>query len=140
MSTSLFLKDRKRGNLGASIVKELLETKGAKVDVIPDGFFQGYDLTIKLKGLVFAAEVKTDYKYSKTHNVAFERQALEHSKTDHWFYVLDPEENKEVHYINRKTALEVAPRFRGGLYGENKEEIWLVPDFVFRTQLSRGTL
>ena len=138
--TKQFIADRKRGNVGANIVKEKMEAKGARVNLVPDGFYADYDLVGYHKGYAFCAEVKSDYRYKDTNNVAFEKEALEHSKTDIWFYVLDPEGKKEVHLIDRKKALEVAPRFRQGKFGEHSETVMLVPYSVFKSQLSMGML
>ena len=131
----MFNQDKARGDIGETIVKEKLERKGFVVSVMK-GHFKDYDMVVYKSGInPIPVEVKTDYRFAETNNIAFEKQALEHSKTNIWFYVLDPEEKKEVHMIDRTKALQVAPRFRQGDYGEHKETVFLIDYSSFLKEL-----
>src|SRR6266851_5384249 len=84
MSSRQFIQDRERGKPGQQYVAEMLRSWGHEVEEVPDGYFPGYDLKLKIGGTI---EVKHDYLSEKTGNVFLELEALNHSQAD-WLAIV----------------------------------------------------
>src|SRR5918911_2166042 len=80
-----FLADRERGRPAQEFVAGMFRSFGGQVEVIPDGFFQAYDLSVNGHTI----EVKYDIRAAQTGNFALELDALFHSKAEWLAIVVD---------------------------------------------------
>lgn len=132
-----FTEDKKRGDVGEQMVKSLLEKNGAKVSIM-GGDFPDYDLVVAYPHRVFTAEVKTDFRVADTGNVALELNAINHSKTAAWFYVLMLPQ-PEIHILDILKVKPLLTNYQSGNYGEHGERNFLVPyqDFVSKFSIRK---
>lgn len=123
MPTKEFIRDRRRGRLGQDYVAEVFKSWGLQVTNVPDGFFPGYDLTIrgKLHGydINTAVEVKFDIRASETGRLYLDISALRHSKASILAIVTD--NPRTVYIAPLQDVLNYAlahQNTKGGEYGE----------------------
>jgi hypothetical protein len=112
-----FIRDRQRGKPGQQYVAAMLREWGLRVDEVPDGFFQAYDLdVIDGNGRHRYFEVKYDYRSHLTGNVFLEEEALNHSQAE-WLAIVT-DNPRRVFLIPlteaRRIANEYPKKVRGG--------------------------
>lgn len=137
----MFKQDKLRGHKGELLVKKRLEQMGAVVRLAPDKHFPDWDVWIMFKGHAtpLTAEVKTDYRVKDTGNVAFEQEAINHTKTNAWFYVLYFDQ-PEIHLLDILKVKGELPKYKSGNYGEHGELVYLVAYQDFKTKFSTRQL
>jgi hypothetical protein len=133
MPSQQFLKDRRRGERGQHYVAEMFRSWGLYVWEVPRGHFPGFDIRAwgTLRGIKvdFTAEVKDDYRFATSGNLALELEALSHSKASILcFYTEAPD--PAVYMMPLQNALEIAlawPDKR--ITGEHGEVSAIVPEY-----------
>ncbi len=134
--TEQFVLDRRRGREGQDYVAGMFESWGLRVENVPDGFFQDYDLLVYGKdGRPHTVEVKYDIRSRGTGRFCLELDALWHSRAELLAIVTD---NPKTVYL---TPLQEALRLAQGwpikkAVGERNEVAALVPIKQFISKLS----
>lgn len=125
-----FKKDLKESEKDFQKVKEFLLTK--KAIEIKENYDGKYDLMFEILDKVYTIEIKHDYLYKKTGNVAIEfksrgkNSGIETTKASIWCYILD----EDLYFAKTKKIKTFLltnnfKKIKGG--DENTSEMYLIP-------------
>ncbi len=138
MSTTQFIKDRVRGEVGQHFVAEMIRNWGLEVFEVPRGKFDDFDLIVsgKLfdKQIHTTVEVKHDYRLSETGNFYLDIPALRHSRAK-ILTIVEGNPPHTVYILPLQDALNYALRHPNVIGGEYHETSCLVSKEVFISAL-----
>lgn len=134
--TEQFIRDRSRTHQAQAFVADRLRAQGFSVKVVKDGYFPDYDLLAEKSTpsgtILITGEVKRDYRYRDTGNLALELDALNHSRADYLFFVIDEKQGLEAWVCPLAEARALAEEYPvKRAVGEHGEVCSLVPRDVF---------
>lgn len=125
--TGNFLKDLELGHIAEEYVSNYLtDYKGCRVVKNKRTDYAGlceYDLLVtNAKGTTYKTEVKEDFLFEVTGNVAVEEKCMKHSKSDIVMYKL----GDEIYGINRGKLLNLMVNYRV-VYNDRGNILYLIP-------------